>query len=114
MKFPLVLSIFFLFLILSSLHSQEGWRQITTNVGLSSDTIHSLIQSENGDIWIGTDKGIDRYNGIVLSSLYTSSQVDAFSLTGSDIVFARATHLITVSENDLISEEKYRLLLDRQ
>ena len=31
--------------------------------GLSEDYIHSLIEDQNGFIWIGTRNGLDRYNG---------------------------------------------------
>ena len=54
----------FLFIILSSLHSQEGWRQLTTDDSLSSNAINTIYQAKNGDIWIGTDEEINRYNGV--------------------------------------------------
>jgi ligand-binding sensor domain-containing protein len=64
MKSPSLMPITFLLLILSSLHSQEGWRRLTTEDGLSSNKILTIHQAKNGHIWIGTDKGISRYNGI--------------------------------------------------
>ena len=68
MKFPLLLPIIFLLLILSSLHSQEKWRQLTDADGLSGNKISCIYQAKNNDIWIGTDKGINRYNGIFQGS----------------------------------------------
>ena len=56
------LTIAFLFLILSPLYSQQGWRRLTTEDGLSSNKILTIYQAKNGHIWIGTDKGISRYN----------------------------------------------------
>ena len=64
MKFPLLLSIAFLLLILFSIDSQEKWRKLTTADGLSSNVVNQIYQTENGDIWIGTKRGIDRYNGV--------------------------------------------------
>ena len=60
----LLLSIASLLLILSLLHSQDGWRRLTTDDGLSDNKILTVYQAENGDIWIGTAKGINRYNGV--------------------------------------------------
>ena len=58
------IQLFFLFLILSPLHSQEKWSQLTAADGLSSNVVNQIYQTKNGDIWIGTDKGVDRYNGV--------------------------------------------------
>ena len=64
MKFPLLLPIAFLFLILSILHSQEKWRRLTADNGLQGNKVLCIYQAKNGDIWIGTDKGINLYNGV--------------------------------------------------
>ena len=86
MKFPLLLSIAFLLLILFSLESQEKWRKLTTADGLSSNVVNQIYQTENGDIWIGTKRGIDRYNGVFQPFFYqTNSGVelesDIFEMT---------------------------------
>ena len=60
----LLLAIAFLFLTFSPLHSQEKWRKLTADDGLSSDVINEIYQAKNGYIWIGTDKGVNRYNGV--------------------------------------------------
>ena len=59
-----LLAIAFLALIISSLHGQEKWRRLTTDDGLSSNVIYEIYQAKNGHIWIGTDKGINLYNGV--------------------------------------------------
>ena len=64
MKFPLLVLIAFLLLILSPLHSQEEWRRLTTSDGLSSNVINLIYQARNDDIWIGTEKEVTRYNGV--------------------------------------------------
>ena len=74
MKFPLLVLIAFLLLILSPLHSQEAWRQLTTSDGLTSNSINTIFQTENGDIWIGTDKGASRYNGLFDSFLFNGNK----------------------------------------
>ena len=59
------IQLFFLLFILSPLHSQQGWRRLTTEDGLNSNKILSIYQATNGHIWIGTDQGITRYNGLL-------------------------------------------------
>ena len=71
----LLLPITFLFLLLSSLlYSQQKWRQLTAADGLSSNVVNQIYQTKNGDIWIGTDKGVDRYNGVFQPFFYLPSQ----------------------------------------
>ena len=36
---------------------------INTNQGLSSARVYSILQAEDGAMWIGTKRGVDRYNG---------------------------------------------------
>ena len=60
----------FFFLILFVLHSQEEWRLLTTSDGLSSNVVFNIFQANNGHIWIGTDTGINRYNGVFETDLY--------------------------------------------
>ena len=61
-------------LLLYSLHGQQEWRRLTTEDGLSSHVINTIYQAKNGDIWIGTDKGITRYNGVFEESSLSFDQ----------------------------------------
>ena len=38
-------------------------RTFTTKDGLSSDKIHALYKDSQGFIWIGTENGLDRFDG---------------------------------------------------
>ena len=70
----LLLPITFLFLLLSPLlYSQDEWRRLTTSDGLSSNVVLNIFQANNGDIWIGTDTGINRYNGVFETDPYGPS-----------------------------------------
>ena len=90
MKFPLPRLISFLFLILSPLHSQQKWRQLTTGDGLSGNKILAIYQAKDGDIWIGTDKGINRYNGIFEeNSLFNGSVNSILELPTGQIIARR-------------------------
>ena len=69
-------------LILVSLQSQEEWWHLTTDDGLDSDRILNVYQADNGDIWIGTDKGITRYNGVFEQR--SLLEIEESSLLGED------------------------------
>jgi len=70
MKYQLLARIAFLLLILPSLYSQQEWHRLTTSDGLNSNVVINIVQTKNGDIWIGTDKGINHYNGVFEKALY--------------------------------------------
>lgn len=36
----------------------------TTNEGLNSNTIYSIVEDKSGNIWVSTNKGINRFDGI--------------------------------------------------
>ena len=54
-----------LFLMSISLHAQNPVAfQITSEEGLPNQTIYSIIQDDRGFIWLGTDAGLYKYDGI--------------------------------------------------
>ena len=55
---------------------------MTTDDGLDSDRILNVYQANNGDVWIGTDKGIIRYNGVFEQRLLL--KIEESSLLGED------------------------------
>ena len=76
------LTISFSFLILSFLQSQEEWWHLTTDDDLSRDRILSVYQAKNGDVWIGTNKGITQYSGVFDES--SLLELEESSLLGED------------------------------
>ena len=76
------LAICYHLLILISLQSQEEWWHLTTDDGLDSDRILNVYQANNGDVWIGTDKGITRYNGVFEQR--SLLKIEESSLLGED------------------------------
>ena len=56
-----------IFLLLSvCLNAQKiryGWRNFTTNDGLPSPEVYTVIQDSKGFLWFGTDNGVSRYDG---------------------------------------------------
>lgn len=71
----LILSSAFLFVMLGFLPAtgqetrpsigsyQINTRTLTTQDGLSHDRVHAILQSRDGMIWIGTEFGVNRYDG---------------------------------------------------
>ena len=48
-------------------YRQRVW---TTNDGLPDNWVHSILQSRNGYLWIGTRSGLARFDGIKFSGFY--------------------------------------------
>jgi len=45
-----------------------GLTQFTTNNGLPSNTIYDIVQDENGFIWLATDYGISKFDGLAFKN----------------------------------------------
>src|SRR5262245_17594487 len=43
------------------------FRQLTPDQGLSSSLVQAILQDSRGFIWLGTKKGLDRYDGYTFS-----------------------------------------------
>ncbi len=48
---------------LDAQQTQYGWRNYTTNDGLPSSEVYTVIQDKKGFLWFGTDKGVSRFDG---------------------------------------------------
>ncbi|HEY9168764.1 MAG TPA: two-component regulator propeller domain-containing protein [Lutibacter sp.] len=61
---------FIIFLLFqSTLFAQiPGLTQFTTNNGLPSNTIYDIVQDENGFIWIATDYGLSKFDGLTFKN----------------------------------------------
>lgn len=61
-----VLCLFLLLWLGADLHVLAGarLRSITMRDGLPSDAVRSLVQDERGFVWMGTDYGLCRYDGV--------------------------------------------------
>ena len=43
---------------------RQTLRRLTTEDGLPSNTVRNIVQDRQGFIWLGTDKGLCRYDGV--------------------------------------------------
>ena len=85
-------------------YRQLIFQNITVNDGLAHRTAHSIVQDQQGYIWIGTNNGLNRYDGVSLKT-YRWDISDSTSLPGNIIekVFvSRKGHLwIIISPGQL-------------
>ena len=84
---------------------EEGFKfgHLTTNDGLSNSQIHCIIQDRYGFIWIGTDNGLNRYDGLEFS-VYKYKRGEPTALRGNtvnSIVELKDGHLLVGTSEGL-------------
>jgi ligand-binding sensor domain-containing protein len=83
---PLVRAIF-PFIVLSaafSQHHQLQFDHITTRDGLSQDIVTCIAQDAKGFMWIGTEDGLNRYDGYSIG-VYRSNMSDSTTITWNSV-----------------------------
>ena len=60
------------------------FRQLTPDQGLSSSLVSSLVQDSHGFIWLGTKKGVNRYDGHSFA-VYRHRADDSTSLADNEV-----------------------------
>ena len=88
-----------LYIILALLVPKVMYAQYRVTLGattLSSPVVSSIAEDESGNIWIGTNHGLNKYNGSSYIAYYASS--DSFGLNDDDIT-------------EIILDDNYNLLL---
>ncbi len=60
------------------------WKNISSEDGLSVNTVNCIIQDNSGFMWIGTQAGLDKYDGVKFTS-YTQNQEDSNGISASYI-----------------------------
>ena len=84
-----------------SFFRQTGIQLLTKQEGLSNNTLTEIYQDKDGFLWLGTDVGLSRYDGIHFHN-YNSASKEPHSITGiyetSDkMIWSRITNLNTLS-----------------
>jgi ligand-binding sensor domain-containing protein/signal transduction histidine kinase len=77
------------FLFITPIHAQPGaadltFRNISTEDGLSQTTVLCMLQDRRGFMWIGTEDGLNRYDGHTFVT-YRHNPLDSLSLSNSYI-----------------------------
>jgi ligand-binding sensor domain-containing protein/serine phosphatase RsbU (regulator of sigma subunit) len=87
---PIVFGISLLFLFCSiylSYAQQQRFRfdRISLNEGLSQSIIHTMIKDRDGFLWIGTESGLNKYDGYEFT-VYKQNPFDLNSISNSQII----------------------------
>jgi ligand-binding sensor domain-containing protein len=87
--FFLQFSIFvFCFLVISKTAFAQSqklrWKNLTSEDGLSVNTVNCIVQDNSGFMWIGTQSGLDKYDGVKFTS-YRQNPGDSNGLNNSYI-----------------------------
>jgi hypothetical protein len=87
------------------------FRYLTTSDGLGFDDVRSIYQDQKGFMWIGTDGGVDRYDGIGFTSFTYLVRDTTDNLLQGAVGFTE-DHLgnlwIVNDTNGLVMINKYR------
>lgn len=90
-----------------SFFRQSGMQLLTTQEGLSNNTITEINQDERGFLWLGTDVGLSRYDGIHFHNYNSADQephsIDNIYETSDDILWSRIAN-----QNKLLCFDKMR------
>lgn len=68
-KKTVYLSILLILTAYTGLCQQLAFDKLSTNKNLSNTTIHTLIEDEYGFMWVGTNNGLNRYDGYGFTSI---------------------------------------------
>ena len=77
--------IFCIFHTIAIPQSQFRFRHITTNEGLSQNSVHAVFQDKEGFLWFGTQDGLNRFDGISFK-VFKHSNSDSTSISDSYIL----------------------------
>ncbi len=90
-----------------------GYRSWQTDSGLPQDTVHAIIQTRDGYIWLGTEGGLVRFDGVqfvvydkqapahlpsaTINSLFEDSDGDLWIGTDDGLVRRRGSQFVTLT-----------------
>ena len=73
---------------------------VNVDNGLSSPRVYSIVEAEDGAMWISTKRGVDRYNGQQVTNYTLSTEMPYSDASGRSIKLTKdAQHLIYAYDN---------------
>ena len=73
---------------------------LNTDIGLSSPRVYSIVEAEDGAMWISTKRGVDRYNGQQVTNYTLYTEMPYSDASGRCIKLTKdAQHLIYAYDN---------------
>ena len=93
-----------------SFFRQTGIQLLTKQEGLSNNTLTEIHQDKDGFLWLGTDVGLSRYDGIHFHN-YNSADKEPYSITGI-YETSDKNALVTDSEHEqvIVFQQNERML----
>mgnify|MGYP002174118607 CR=1 FL=1 len=90
------------------LSGERTFERLTVRDGLSEDIVHAVSDDKRGFIWIGTDEGLNRYDGYE-PVIYRSNPFDTTALSGNRVfgIFRDSEGSIWVSTDKSIDLYQY-------
>lgn len=79
---PIIGILFVLLLFTSGYSQQYNFTNYSINGGLSQSVVNCLLQDSEGYIWIGTQNGLNRFNGESFD-VYSYNPADSFSISNN-------------------------------
>lgn len=83
----------------SQLHAQEHLTRnmlmlsnLNTDNGLSSARVYSIVEAEDGAMWISTKRGVDRYNGQQVRNYTLATDMQFSDACGRNIKLTKDSH----------------------
>jgi len=78
----------FLSILFLSIHAQNyNFEPITTQQGLSQNDVNCIFQDHNGFLWIGTNDGLNRYDGYTFRTYRVNSDSKVGKGLSSNLIF---------------------------
>lgn len=65
---------------------------LNTDNGLSSPRVYSIVEAEDGAMWISTKRGVDRYNGQLVSNYTLATEMPYSDASGRNIKLTQDHH----------------------
>ena len=65
---------------------------LNTGNGLSSPRVYSIVEAEDGAMWISTKRGVDRYNGQLVSNYTLATEMQYSDASGRNIKLTQDYH----------------------
>ena len=65
---------------------------LNTDNGLSSSRVYSIVEAEDGAMWISTKRGVDRYNGQLVSNYTLATEMPYSDACGRSIKLTQDHH----------------------
>lgn len=65
---------------------------LNTGNGLSSPRVYSIVEAEDGAMWISTKRGVDRYNGQLVSNYTLTTEMQYSDASGRNIKLTQDSH----------------------